>query len=430
MSVAPSWSLLAAVALGAAAGVLSADTTVIGGVALPGVFDFAGTLFVNALKMLILPLVMSSIIVGISGIGAGSNLGRLGLRALICYFATTFGATVIGLLLVGILRPGAVSGQARDDLLGLAAASADVAEEIADKGFDSMFDVFLGVIPANVVGAAAGDDLLGIVVFSVLFGLCMSRLDHELAEPMYRFWSAVHEVMMRMTAWVMMLAPLGVFALVARAVSRTGLATARPVLAFAAVALLAMLLHALVILPAALRLLGRVSPLALYRAMAPAIVVAFSTASSAAALPSAIECAVRRAGLSNRVSSLVLPLGASLNMNGTALYQAAAAVFLAQAYGIDLDFGMQVTIGAMALVTSVGLPGIPSASIVAMAIIISAVGLPNEAIGILLAIDRLMDMARTAINVIGDAACAALVARLNGESAEPLAPAPRARATG
>jgi Na+/H+-dicarboxylate symporter len=426
MSVVPPWSLLIAVALGALAGAMSADTAVIGGVALPGIFDFAGTLFVNALKMLILPLLMSSIIVGIAGVGAGRNLGRLGLRALICYFATTLGATVMGLGLVSILRPGAVSGQARADLLGMAAASADVAEEIADKGFDSMLDVFLGVIPANVVGAAAGDDLLGIVVFSVLFGLCMSRLDHELAEPMYRFWSAVLEVMMRMTGWVMMLAPLGAFALVARAVSRTGLAAAGPVLAFGGVVVLALLLHALVTLPVALRLIGRISPFALYRAMAPALIMAFSTASSAATLPSAIDCAVRRAGVSNRVSSLVLSLGASLNMNGTALYQAAAAVFLAQAYGIDLDFGMQVTIGAMALVSSVGLPGIPSASIVAMAIIISAVGLPNEAIGILLALDRLMDMVRTAVNVTGDAACTVFVARLNGESVERLAVGSRA----
>jgi Na+/H+-dicarboxylate symporter len=425
MPAVPPWSLLIAVALGAVAGGMSADSTAIGGVSIPGIFDFVGTLFVNALKMLNLPLVMSSIIVGISGIGAGGNLGRLGLRALVCYFATTIGAILMGIALVGALRPGAVSGQAKTDLLGLAAASADVAGEFADKGFDSMLDVFLGVIPANIVGAAAGDDLLGIVVFSALFGHCMARLDHEFAEPMYRFWAAALEVMMRMAAWVMMLAPLGAFALVARAVSRTGFAAAEPVLAFGAVAVLALLLHALVTLPVALRLVGGVSPLALYRAMAPALIMAFSTASSAATLPSAIACAVRRAGLSNRVSSLVLPLGASLNMNGTALYQAAAAVFLAQTYGVDLDVGMQVAIGAMALVTSVGLPGIPSASIVALAVIISAVGLPNEAIGILLALDRLMDMARTAVNVLGDAVCTVLVARLNGETAERLLPQTR-----
>jgi Na+/H+-dicarboxylate symporter len=221
--------------------------------------------------------------------------------------------------------------------------------------------------------------------------------------------------MMRMTEWVMMFAPIGVFGLVARTVAKTGFDAAAPLIVFALTVIAALILHAAVTLPILLRLVARVSPLALYRAMAPALLTAFSTASSSATLPITMDCIETKAGVSNRISSFVLPLGATVNMNGTALYECVAAMFIAQAYGLQLGFGVQFSIVVIALATSVGVAGIPSASLVAIAIILSAVGLPVEAIGVLFVFDRLLDMARTSINILGDGCCAVIVARLEGE---------------
>jgi Na+/H+-dicarboxylate symporter len=225
----------------------------------------------------------------------------------------------------------------------------------------------------------------------------------------------VFQVMMRMTEWVMMFAPIGVFGLVAKVVAQTGFDAAAPLIVFALVVLGALVFHTLVTLPVLLQLVARVSPVAMIRAMAPAMLTAFSTASSSATLPITMECVERDAGVSNRVSSFVLPLGATVNMNGTALYECVAAMFLAQAYGLDLGFGTQFSIVAIALIASIGVAGIPSASLVAIAIILAAVGLPVEAIGVLFVFDRVLDMARTSVNVFGDACCAVIVARLEGE---------------
>jgi proton glutamate symport protein len=220
---------------------------------------------------------------------------------------------------------------------------------------------------------------------------------------------------MRMTEWVMLFAPIGVFGLVARTVAKTGFDAAAPLIVFALTVLGALLFHAAVTLPSMLRIVAKVSPLALYRAIAPALLTAFSTASSSATLPITIDCVEKKAGVPNRISSFVLPLGATVNMNGTALYECVAAMFIAQAYGLELSFGVQFSIVVIALVTSIGVAGIPSASLVAIAIILSAVGLPVEAIGVLFVFDRVLDMARTSINILGDACCAVIVARLEGE---------------
>ncbi len=271
------------------------------------------------------------------------------------------------------------------------------------------------MVPPNIIEAAANGEMLGLIFFSILFGFFMTRLGHETADPLFRFWDAVFHVMMRMTEWVMLFAPIGVFGLVARTVAKTGFDAAAPLIVFALTVLAALFFHAVVTLPTLLRIVGRVSPLALYRAVAPALLTAFSTASSSATLPITMDCVEKNAGVSNRISSFVLPLGATVNMNGTALYECVAAMFIAQAYGLTLSFGVQFSIVAIALVTSVGVAGIPSASLVAIAIILSAVGLPVEAIGVLFVFDRILDMARTSINVLGDACCAVIVARLEGE---------------
>jgi len=409
------WQILIAVILAAISGWLAGDTAMIGSVSYYAIFDFIGTLFINALKMLIVPLIASSIIVGVAGIGSSGNLGKLGGKTLLFYALTTLSAIVVGLILVNLVKPGIVDGQPAREILALQADTGDLVERVGDKGAGDVVDIFLRMVPSNVVRAAADGEMLGIIFFCLLFGFFMTRLDKTLSEPLFRFWTAIFQVMMHMTEWVMMFAPIGVFGLVARVVAKTGFGAAGPLLTFALVVVMALLLHALVTLPLLLRWVARVSPLAMLRTIAPAMLTAFSTASSSATLPITMDCVEKGVGVSNRVSSFVLPLGATVNMNGTALYECVAAMFLAQAYGLELDFGSQFSIVLIALVTSIGVAGIPSASLVAIAIILAAVGLPVEAIGVLFVFDRVLDMARTSVNVFGDATCAAIVARLEGE---------------
>jgi Na+/H+-dicarboxylate symporter len=418
------WQILLAILLAVLAGSLAGETAAIGPVPLVSVFEFLGTLFINALKMLIVPLIASSIIVGVAGIGSSGNLGKLGGKTLLFYAVTTLAAILVGLLFVDVVKPGIVNGVPARDLLALDADTSGLRESIGDRGAGDVVQIFLRMVPPNIVNAAAQGEMLGIIFFCLLFGFFMTRLEHSLAEPLFRFWSGVFQVMMRMTEWIMMFAPIGVFGLVARVVARTGFDAAGPLLNFALVVAAALAAHLLVTLPAMLRFIARVSPVAMFRAMAPALLTAFSTASSSATLPVTMDCVEKNAGVSNRISSFVLPLGATVNMNGTALYECVAAIFLAQAYGLQLDFGVQFSIVAIALITSIGVAGIPSASLVAIAIILAAVGLPVEAIGVLFVFDRILDMARTSVNVFGDACCAVIVARLEGEEKLLTGPAP------
>lgn len=409
------WQILIAIGLAAVAGDLAGVSATIGPVTYYSIFDFFGTLFINGLKMLIVPLIASSIVVGVAGIGASGNLGRLGGKTLLFYAVTTLFAILIGLLLVNLVRPGIIDGQPVGELLALDTDTSEVLSRVGDRGVGDVVQIFLRMVPTNIVRAAADGSMLGIIFFCLLFGYFMTKLDEHLADPLFRFFSAVFQVMMHMTEWVMKFAPIGVFGLVARVVAKTGFDAARPLLVFALVVLAALLLHAVITLPLLLRWVGRVSPLATVRILSPAMLMAFSTASSSATLPVTMDCVEKGAGVSNRISSFVLPLGATVNMNGTALYECMAAMFLAQAYGLELGFAVQFSIVAIALITSIGVAGIPSASLVAIAIILAAVGLPVEAIAVLFVFDRVLDMARTSINVFGDACCAIIVARLEGE---------------
>ncbi|MBT8442544.1 MAG: dicarboxylate/amino acid:cation symporter [Gammaproteobacteria bacterium] len=409
------WQILIAIGLAAIVGTIAGDTAGIGGVTFYSVFDFVGTMFINALKMLIVPLITSSIIVGVAGIGSSGDLGKLGGKTLLFYAMTTLLAILVGLALVNLFTPGLINGVPARDVLALNADTSDVLSKVGGKGAGDVVEIFLRMVPPNIVRAAADGQMLGMIFFSLLFGYFMTRIDTALSEPIFTFWSAVFQVMMKMTEWVMLFAPIGVFGLVAKVVAKTGFDAAGPLLVFALVVILSLAFHALVTLPLLLRWIGRVSILPTMQAMFPAMLTAFSTASSSATLPVTMDCLEKEAGVSNRISSFVLPLGATVNMNGTALYECVAAIFLAQAYGLDLTFGVQFSIVVIALVTSIGVAGIPSASLVAIAIILAAVGLPVEAIAVLFVFDRVLDMARTSVNVLGDATCAIIVARLEGE---------------
>lgn len=409
------WQILIAILLAGVAGWLAGVDGQIFGVLLVDVFDFVGALFLQALKMLIVPLITSSIIVGVAGIGDSGNLGRLGGKTLAFYASTTLLAILVGLLLVNVVGPGYDdNGEPIGEQLALTENVDDVAARVEGKGVGDVVQVFLRMVPPNIVAAAAEGQMLGLIFFAMLFGYFMTRLPGETGKTMYRFWDGVFQVMMNITDLVMKFAPIGVFGLVAETVAKTGFEAAGSLFVFSLVVLAALAIHTLVTLPVLLRLSGA-RPGKVLAAMSPAMLTAFSTSSSSATLPVTMECVEKNVGVSSRVSSFVLPLGATVNMNGTALYECTAAMFLAQAYGLDLTIGVQFSIVIIALLTSIGVAGVPSASLVAIAIILAAIGLPVEAIGVLLVFDRVLDMARTSVNIFGDACCATIVARLEGE---------------
>jgi proton glutamate symport protein len=409
------WQILIALALAVIMGSVTGTDASLFGVSFYSVYQFIGSLFLNALKMLIVPLIVSSIVVGIAGIGSGNALGRLGGKTLLYYMATSLMAILIGLALVNMVSPGVVDDQPAKDLIGLGGDVEAIQGKVAGKGAGDVVDVFLRMVPTNIVSAAANGQMLGLIFFSLLFGYFLTRVQEAYAESLFNFWQGVYEVMMLITDWVMKFAPIGVFALVAKVVASTGFGAFKPLALFFITVLLALAVHFFVVMPLLLRVFGRVNPLRHYRAMAPALLTAFSTSSSSATLPLTLECVEKNAGVSNRTSSFVLPLGATINMDGTALYECVAAMFIAQAYGVELGFAAQFTVVMVALLTSIGVAGIPAASLVAISIILATIGLPAEAIGLILAVDRILDMCRTTVNVFSDSCGAVLIARSEGE---------------
>jgi proton glutamate symport protein len=408
------WQILIALVLGVVAGYFSSDMS-IAGVTLLSVYEFVGQLFLNALKMLIVPLIASSIAIGVAGLGNTNSLGTLGLKTLTFYLLTIASAILVGLIIVNLVQPGIVDGQPARDLLALTASTEDVQARIGGRGLGEIPQILLRAVPQNIVAAAVANEMLALIFFSGLFGYFMSQIQHELAETLYRFTNGIFETMILITHWVMKFAPYGVFGLVAAVVAKTGFGAAKPLVTFSLAVVAALLFHTLITLPAFVRLVGRASPVRLFQAVAPALLTAFSTASSSATLPINMSNLEERAGVPNKYTSFVLPLGATVNMNGTALYECMAAMFIAQAYGLELGFTTQFLICALALITSIGVAAVPSASLVAIAIILAAIGLPVEALAVLLVFDRVLDMLRTTTNVFGDACCAVIVARLEGE---------------
>ena len=420
------WKILIALVLGAGAGYLSTDVSV-GGTPLVAVYDFGGQLFLNALKMLIVPLIASSIALGVAGLGNTDSLGSMGFKTASFYVLTSAAAILTGLALVNLVQPGIVDGQPAGDLLALAANPDDLQARLSGAGLGEIPQILLRAVPQNILAAAAENEMLALIFFSAVFGYFMSQLEHELADTLYRFTSAVFETMLLITHWVMGFAPYGVFALVAAVVAKTGFDAAGPLITFSVAVMAALIIHFFLTLPAFVLLVAQRSPVRLLQAVAPALLTAFSTSSSSATLPVTMDNLEARGGVPNKYTSFVLPLGATVNMNGTALYECMAAMFIAQAYGLELTLTTQFLVVTIALITSIGVAGVPSASLVAIAIILTAIGLPIEAIGVLLVFDRILDMSRTATNVFGDACCTVIVARLQGEELPRLA---RATAVG
>lgn len=409
------WQISIALVLAIFAGLLSGEHGSLFGITYLSIYTFLGTLFLNALKMLIVPLIVASIIVGIMGIGSGDNLSRLGGKTLAYYASTSLLAILTGLILVNLTMPGISDGQPLKEVIGLASVPESVSERVEGKGAGDIVAVFLRMVPPNIVSAAAQGQMLGLIFFSLLFGFFITKLSSAKAEVMQNFWQAVLDVMMHMTNWVMKFAPIGVFALVAKVVAVSGVGVFLPLAVFFFTVIAALAFHFLATMSLILRFVAKVNPILHYKAMSAALLTAFSTSSSSATLPLTMECVEKNAGVSNRVTSFTLPLGATVNMDGTALYECIAAIFIAQAYGLELTFTTQFTVVVVALVTSIGVAGIPSASLVAISIILSTIGLPLEGVGLILAVDRVLDMCRTSVNVFSDSVAAVLIAKLEGE---------------
>jgi len=364
-----------------------------------------GTVFLRALRMIIVPLIVSAIITGVTSIGSSDSFGRLSIKTLTYYVTTSLLAILTGLILVNLIQPG-VGAE-----LGLQKVPDNLMENVGKIG-----DTLLGIIPTNPFRAMVEGDMLPIILFSLLFGFFITRVPEPFRGSLSGFFQGVFEVMMRLTHFVILFTPLGVFALMSGIIAETGFAVIGPLAGYMAAVIAGLAIHAFVTLPLLLFFIGGVSPLAHAKAMSAALMTAFSTASSSATLPLTIDSVENNAGVSNKISSFVLPLGATINMDGTALYECVAAMFIAQAYGIELSFLQQVIVVFTALLASIGAAGVPMAGLVMITIILGAVGLPLEGIALILAVDRPLDMMRTATNVWSDSCGAAIIARSEGET--------------
>ncbi|MFV0415155.1 MAG: dicarboxylate/amino acid:cation symporter [Chthoniobacterales bacterium] len=378
--------------------------------------DFFGKLFLQALKMLVVPLIFSAIISAVAKMGEEKAFGRLGIKTILYYGLTTALAVGVGLICVNVLKPGVVSKEVSEKMIASASVGGAPHLQAAEgRGMADIISIFQRMIPENIIETASSNgQMLGVICFSILFGFFITKLPRERRERFALWWDDAYETIITMTDWVIRFTPWGVFALVSATVMDTGASAFMPLIRFFFCVVLALFLHTFVVMPIVLKMFG-IPPFRHLQAVSSALLTAFSTASSAATIPLSLECVQKNGGVSQRISSFTIPLGATVNMNGTALYECTVVFFIAQIYGIDLSASAQVTIVLLALTTSIGVAGIPSASLVAIVIILNAVGLPAEAIGMVMAVDRILDMCRTSVNVFGDTCGAAIIARTEGE---------------
>jgi proton glutamate symport protein len=370
--------------------------------------DGVSRIFLNLLRMIVIPLVFFSLAAGVAGVGDVGRLGRLGVRTLGLYVLTSLIACVTGLALVNLIRPG----------VGLTLPLPPMEVEASVPG--SFWDVLLNMVPGNIVGAMAQFDLIGVIVFTLLFGVALLFLEGEQRRQMQGFVEAGAALMLRMTRFIIALAPIGIAALIARMVASTGPEIFLSMMGYIMTVLAALVFHALFTLPLLILLLTRRNPYTYLAAMSPALLTGFSTASSSGTLPVTLQRAEKGAGISNRVASFTLPLGATMNMDGTALYEIVTVLFIAQLHStldptFTITFGQQLLIVFLGLMVSIGAAGIPHAGLVMMVIILQAVGLPIEYTALIWTVDRFLDMCRTAVNLASDSAIALVIAHHEGD---------------
>jgi Na+/H+-dicarboxylate symporter len=393
------WQILIALVLAVIYGVFLKDYV--------AYVDWMGVLFLNALKMVIIPLVLSSIITGVTRIGNAENLGRLGLKTISYYIMTSTIAIITGLVLVNIFKPG----------IGADLNLSQTIELDVESG--SLRQTIYRIIPQNIFSAFSQNGrMLSVIFFAILFGFFITKAPEKSKNILTEFFQAAFDVMMKVTLFIIRFTPLGIFGLVAEKVAmQDDLGALFESLGlYMVVVLAALFIHAGITLPTIVRLIGKANVWKHLKAMRTALLTAFSTSSSNATLPLTIQSVEENDGVSNEISSFTLPLGATINMDGTALYECIAVIFIAQAYGVDLSIGQQVIVVITALLASIGAAGIPMAGLIMITIILTAVGLPLEGVGLILAVDRPLDMFRTATNVWSDSCGAVVIAKSEGET--------------
>jgi len=372
--------------------------------------NWAGEIFLRALNMIIVPLILCSITTGVASVGSGGSLGRLGLKTMGFYVLSTLAAIVTGFTLVTTIKPG----------VGAELGFRQLVEEVAAAS-ENFGQTLIKIVPTNIFEALMQGQMLSIILFAILFGFFITRINEKPRLLMMDVFNAALDVIMKITLFIIKFTPLGIFSITAKVIaqqvamgneiseiiSRLGL--------YFVTVFAGLLFHGVITLPLFVRLIGRSNPVKHLKNMATPLLTAFSTSSSNAALPLTMEAVETKDGVSNKIASFTLPLGATINMDGTALYECVAVVFIAQAYGIDLSFAQQLIVVFTALLAAIGSAGIPMAGLVMMAVVLKAVGLPLEGIGLILAVDRILDMFRTTINVYGDTCAAVIIAKSEGE---------------
>jgi len=379
----------------------------------------AGQMWLRALIMIVVPLVFTSLTLGVAGLGDIRKVGRMGLKTLVFFLGVTACATIIGLVLVNLVQPGAgLPPETREELLGRFSGQAAKMKEAAGPVSFGV-ELLVNIVPRNPVAAAAQGDMLGLIFFSLLFGAALGLLPAERARPLLGVLEAVGDIVVVIIGWVMKLAPYGVFALLFSVTALFGYDILRKLLWYVLTVLAGLTIHFVLVYSALVRWLGKMNPVEFFGRIKTVVVTAFSTSSSNATLPTTMQVTERNLGVPREVAGFVLPLGATMNMHGTALFEGVTVLFIAQVFGVHLSLGAQLIVVAMAVITAVGAAGVPSGAIPLLMVVLQVVGLPPEAIALVLGVDRILDMCRTTLNVTGDVVTSLYIARSEGYKLKP-----------
>ncbi|SHH02228.1 dicarboxylate/amino acid:cation symporter [Tepidibacter thalassicus] len=367
-----------------------------------GIFKVVGSVFINAIKMLVVPLVFISLVCGASSIGDVKKLGRVGVKTLGFYVLTTAIAISLALVVGKIINPG----------IGLDLSYIIKQKPTIGEG-KALVDVIIDMVPTNPIASMANGSMLQIIVFSLLMGISMALVG-EKANPVIQIFNSLNEIVMKMVMVVMEFAPFGVFALITKTFATVGFEAMGSLIKYMIAVVLTLIIHALLTYMGILSTVGKLNPMVFFKKFLPVAGVAFSTSSSNATLPVTIE-AVENMGVSKNIASFTIPLGATINMDGTAIMQGVAAIFISQVYGIDLSMQAFLTIILTATLASVGTAGVPGVGMITLSMVLQSVGLPVEGIALIIGIDRILDMCRTVINITGDSVCTIVVSKTEGE---------------
>ncbi len=365
-----------------------------------GIFQFLGQVFLRGIMMLVVPLVFVSLVNGAANMGDVKKLGRVGSKTIVFYLTTTAVAIIISLVLGVLLKPG----------VGLDMGAIEIVETTAGAKAP-LVQILYEMVPNNIVGAMASGSMLQIIVFALFTGVGLSFLG-EKAEFLLTLFQKLNDLIMKMVEMVMLFAPIGVYGLIAKTFATVGYSALIPLLKYVGIVYIGLLIHATLVYGTLFKALANLSLTKFYKKFSPAMFVAFSTASSNATIPFSLDICEKKLGISNEISSFTIPLGATINMDGTAIMQGVASLFIAQAYGIEMTLPMMLTVVLTATLASIGTAGVPGAGAIMLSMVLQSVGLPLEGLGLIMGIDRLVDMGRTSINVTGDAVCTTIIAKM------------------